>query len=412
MSSVETEPEPLIVEAASPRVVSLDIFRGITMAVMIFVNALSGVQGMPWWTEHAHAQEDVMTYVDMVFPFFLFIVGMSMPLSIRQRLKKNASMPALWLHIIHRALGLFVLGLILANAEKADAVRMGINANLWALIGIVGMGMYLNVYPKSARFPAYAKVLKIAGLMATVVMFAIFRRVTPHGQVAWINPSYPEILGLIAYSYVAAAILYVPTRRIKWAPYVWFLVLLAFNCVCCAKLLRWPDRVPYWIWPFDNGAMVCLIMAGVVASSIFLGTESGTRPAAGRAIRTAVVLGVIALIAGKILTPLGISKIRATPTWCLWSIGGSMLLFALLYWVCDVKRHTGWAFLFRSAGANTLLTYLLPDLWYFLLGCLGITYLDVHWGAGGLGVLKTLLFTVLILGISAAFTKAKVRLQL
>ena len=380
------------------------------MAVMIFVNALSAIQGMPWWTEHAHAQEDVMTYVDMVFPFFLFIVGMSMPLSIRQRLKKNPSIPALWLHVLHRALGLFVLGLILANAEKADAGRMGMNANLWALIGILSMGLYLNVYPHSLRFPNYAKVLKALGLAGAVATFAIFRRVTPHGQTAWIDESYPEILGLIAYSYVAAAILYVPTRRLKWSPYAWFVVLLAFNCACCAKILLWPDRLPYWIWPFGNGAMVCLIMAGVSASAIFLGTDK--RPAPGSAIRLGVILGVVALIGGELLTSLGISKIRATPTWCLWSIGGSLLLFSLLFWICDVKRLTGWALLFRSAGSNTLLTYLLPDVWYFLLGWLGVTYLDVHMNANLPGVLKTLLFTVFILALSSAFTRAKLRLQL
>ena len=75
----------------APRVVSIDIFRGLTMAVMIFVNQLSGVPGLPWWTYHAHAQQELMTYVDMVFPFFLFSVGMSMPLSVAQRLKRNPS---------------------------------------------------------------------------------------------------------------------------------------------------------------------------------------------------------------------------------------------------------------------------------------------------------------------------------
>ena len=70
---------------AAPRVVSIDVFRGLTMAVMIFVNELSSAHGMPWWTEHAPGNVDVMTYVDMVYPFFLFIVGMSLPLSVEIR---------------------------------------------------------------------------------------------------------------------------------------------------------------------------------------------------------------------------------------------------------------------------------------------------------------------------------------
>jgi heparan-alpha-glucosaminide N-acetyltransferase len=117
------------VRMSAPRVVSIDIFRGLTMAVMIFVNELDSVRGLPWWTHHAPGNVDVMTYVDMVFPFFLFIVGMSLPLSIAQRLKRDSSVIALWGHVFVRVLGLIVLGLILANAEKADAVRMGISGS-------------------------------------------------------------------------------------------------------------------------------------------------------------------------------------------------------------------------------------------------------------------------------------------
>src|SRR5277367_4132394 len=110
--------------APAVRVVSIDIFRGLTLLVMIFVNDLSSVRGLPWWTYHAHAQQDAMTYVDMVFPFFLFIVGMSMSLAIERRLERDPSQLALWRHIGLRSLGLLTLGLILANGEKGDPKRM------------------------------------------------------------------------------------------------------------------------------------------------------------------------------------------------------------------------------------------------------------------------------------------------
>jgi predicted acyltransferase len=80
-----------------------------------------------------------------------------------------------------------------------------------------------------------------------------------------------------------------------------------------------------------------------------------------RVIGFAAFFGLL-LTAGRVLTPLGISKIRATPTWSLYSIGAAVLVFALLFWICDVKRRTGWAFFIRPAGENTLTTYLLPDL--------------------------------------------------
>jgi predicted acyltransferase len=393
-----------------PRVVSIDIFRGLTMAAMIFVNALSDVPGLPWWTYHAHANEDVMTYVDMVFPFFLFIVGMSLPLSVAQRLKRDPSVPALWLHVLARVASLVGLGLILANAEKADPSRMGISGSLWALLGLLSAALYLNVYLPSKRYPAYAKILRGIGLVGVIILYAIFRRTAHNGSVAWIDPSYPEILGLIGFSYLAVAFLYIPTRRWKWASAVWFAVMLALNIVSTAKLITGPNRWPIYFWPFNNGAMVCIVMAGAVTSQIFLGTD--TRPVPKRAMSIAACFGVLALVAGWMCTPLGISKIRATPTWSLYSIGSAVLLFTLLYWICDVKRHTSWAFLVRAAGANTLLTYLLPDLWYFLFATLGVTYLDTHFSFGWPAVVKTVIFTVFMLAIASALTKAKVRLQL
>jgi len=397
------------VAVSVPRVVSIDIFRGLTMAVMIFVNQLSSVRGLPWWTYHAHAQEDVMAYVDMVFPFFLFIVGLSLPLSVAQRLKRNASMTALWSHVLLRVLGLLVLGLILANAEKCDPSRMPIGGSVWALLALLCAGLYLNVYPKSERFPAYSRVLRFVGLFGVIALLAIFRRATPGGHSAWIDFSYPEILGLIALSYLAVAILYIPTRRWVWMPAVWFVLLVSHCVLSTAKILAFPDRLPLYVWPFGNGAMPCIIMAGVIISLIFSGIGSLHNPR--RSIACAVCFGLLMLAAGKVLAPLGISKIRATPTWCLYSIGAAVLTFVLLYWVCDVGARTGWALFARPAGENTLTTYLLPDLWYFLSLSFGITFLDTHFVVGWPAVVKTFAFTFVILGSAWVLTKSKVRLQ-
>lgn len=400
---------------SAPRVVSIDIFRGMTMAVMIFVNALAdNVRGLPWWTYHAHANWDAMTYVDMVFPFFLFIVGMSIPLSVEQRLKRTGSVAGLWLHVVLRSLSLLVLGLILANAEKTDSSLMGLDGNVWALLALVGAALYLNVYPKSERFRIYQRVLKIAGLVAVIAMFVIFRRTTHDGRPAWIDFSYPEILGLIAFAYFAAAILYIPTRRWRWAAPGWLALLVLFNAGCAAKVFGLPLHVPIYFWPFDNGAHASIVMAGVVTSQIFLGARPGAveRPSAKNATISAAVFALIVFAAGWIAAPLGISKIRATPTWSLWSVGAAVLVFTLLYWICDRYRQTSWAFLLRPAGANTLLTYLLPDLCGSLFGLLGFTWLDTHFNFGWMGVAKTVGFTVAILAIAWVLTRAKLRLQL
>lgn len=117
---------------AFDRILSIDIFRGSTMLLMIFVNDLSSVRGLPRWTYHAHTNEDFMTYVDMVFPAFLFILGMALPLAIERRLRKDPSLAHLIGHIVLRTVALLVFGLILANTDQGNSASMhGLNTYMW-----------------------------------------------------------------------------------------------------------------------------------------------------------------------------------------------------------------------------------------------------------------------------------------
>ncbi len=393
-------------QTTSTRVVSIDIFRGITMAVMIFVNDLASVRGLSKWTYHMPANVNAMTYVDMVYPAFLFIVGMSLPLAVRQRLKRSPSVAKLWLHVILRSVALLALGLILANVDYCDQARMHVSPEVWALLGLAGGILLWNVYTGLSR--RVVLILRLAGAALLVFVFAIFRRAVPGGE-AWIQFSYPEILGLIGLTYFAVCLLYIPTRRWRLAPLAWLIVLVAYNCVCSAHWI-YVDRIPLYIWPFGNGCMASLIMAGVVTSLIFL--DDGRISEPPRKLQLGLLMGILAFIAGWFLRPLGISKIRATPTWALWTVAACCVLFTALYWLCDMKKRTGWAWLVRPAGSNTLLTYLLPDIYYFLVGLTGTAYLQEHWNQGWPGVFRAIAFTVAILLVAHAATRARLRMQL
>jgi len=169
-------------------------------------------------------------------------------------------------------------------------------------------------------------------------------------------------------------------------------------------------HMPWYQFPLQNGSMPCIAFAGITLTTIFF-LEPRFDTFRKKAIPS-IIFAVLSLVAARLLYPFGISKIRATPTWCLYTIGATVLLFMLLYFICDVKHYTKWAFWVRSAGSNTLLTYLLPDFWYYILGITSLTYLHTHFNWGVWGVARALVFTALMLSISALLTKMKLRLQL
>ncbi len=187
------------------RVASIDVFRGLTMLVMIFVNDVAGVRNLPWWTYHMPGNVSGMTYVDVVFPAFLFALGLSLPPAVSNRLAKENSMGKLWVHIVLRSLSLAVLGLGLANVEKGNASLMGMSSNRWGLLFLLAAILVWYVYP--SRRSSWLRVLGVIGL---VTLFAIFRRSASNGQARWLDVSYWEILGLIGWTYLAVCLLLHP----------------------------------------------------------------------------------------------------------------------------------------------------------------------------------------------------------
>ena len=217
------------------RIASLDILRGLNIALMIFVNELGEVKGLPWWTYHAPGKVDVMTYVDMVFPGFLFILGMAIPLALEARIKKGDNIPALLGHIALRSAALLVLGIILANGSHGNPDLMhGIGRFSWGLTALLSACLIWFVYPRTEdkfRCNLY-RGLRLIGFVVLAVLAAIYRHNNRDGSVGWFSYGYPEILGLIGYTYFAVSLLYLATRRWLWAPAVWFVAFTAFNIAC------------------------------------------------------------------------------------------------------------------------------------------------------------------------------------
>src|ERR1700743_2230331 len=99
---------------STERVVSIDAARGLVMFTMIFVNALAGCshENVPAWMRHFHGRSG-MTFVDQVFPGFLFIVGMSIPFALGSRLRKGEPIWRIVLHVVVRPISLLAIGIMM-----------------------------------------------------------------------------------------------------------------------------------------------------------------------------------------------------------------------------------------------------------------------------------------------------------
>src|SRR5580692_7741518 len=101
-----TVPSP----SSALRLMSLDLFRGATIAGMILVNN-AGDEANSYWPLK-HAQWNGWTPTDLVFPTFLFVAGISLVFSSDSRLAKGMSKMSLFMHAVRRSIILFLLGLV------------------------------------------------------------------------------------------------------------------------------------------------------------------------------------------------------------------------------------------------------------------------------------------------------------
>jgi predicted acyltransferase len=154
-----------------------------------------------------------------------------------------------------------------------------------------------------------------------------------------------------------------------------------------------------------------IAVAGVVLGMLFL-PESPARSANSR-IRWILVFG-LGLLAGGFLLQLlhGISKVQATPAWCLYSAGICCFTFAFLYWLVDVKCICRWSFFLRPAGADPLLAYILPSIVHAGLGVLGVQYLNTHFNDGMQGIIRSIVFAMAMVAITDILYRLRIRLRL
>lgn len=191
------------------RVLAIDAFRGLTILAMIFVNELKGVEGMPSWLYHTPDDANGMTLPDLVFPAFLFIVGMSIPFATAQRLAAGDTLWQLSRHVLTRTLGLLILGVFMVNAEEGyNEQAMPLSISLWSLLFYVSALVVWGVYEFQNKVLATA--LRVAGISGLVALALLFRG--GEDGTLRLSPQWWGILGLIGWSYLFASAMYLLGR--------------------------------------------------------------------------------------------------------------------------------------------------------------------------------------------------------
>ena len=384
------------------RIASIDVFRALTMVCMIFVNDFGSLMNVPHWLEHAHNGEDFLGFSDIVFPAFLFAVGLSIPFAIENRMTKSNSYLKTVFHILLRSFSLLVMGLFTVNCGAGVSAAIGLSQPVFSILMVTGFFLVWNIYPKSDGWKKYLFIaLQLAGIALLVYLAIIFR--DKSGGI--MQKSWWGILGLIGWTYFLCALIYLVVRK---RLHVMLLVLLAFILLNMAGSNQWLGIFDNYI--ISNGAFHSFTISGIIVSLL-----CNRYVSAGHVKRLLAILigvGITMLLTGFVARNWWIiSKLGATPTWVFLCTGISVLLYVFLYWLTDMKGKERWFGIIKPAGTATLTCYLIPYLAYSLIQMFSIKFPDVI-RMYPVGLLKSLAFALILIGIAALLGKLHVKLKI
>lgn len=351
-------PEIVLSPASSPvptRLVSLDAFRGFTIAAMLLVNNPGDWSHL--YRQLGHAEWHGWTFTDWVFPFFLFICGVSMTLS-------------------------------LSRKSTAEEAKVGLMLSLWKRAAIIfAIGLALNFIPnfnfETLRIPGVLQRIALCTFFAApIVIFFSWRE-----QWVWIA----SLLGLYT-----VLMLFVPVPDLQGRVGVGVLEPgRDFAAYVDRLFLEGHMWAKSKVW--DPEGIITTIPA---LCSLLLGTQLGYGLQSGyaKADKTVWMLlaGLLALLIGQILdvSVMPINKNLWTLSYCIFMTGWALIVFAAFYWLIDANgdatlRKNAARLLspFTIFGMNALFIFALSGLIAKIIGAITFTQND-----GAVVTLKAVLY--------------------
>ncbi|HEX8000504.1 MAG TPA: heparan-alpha-glucosaminide N-acetyltransferase domain-containing protein [Pyrinomonadaceae bacterium] len=340
---MNAELEEPVETAKTGRLISLDAFRGLTIAGMVLVNN-PGTWSQIYWPL-AHAEWHGWTPTDLIFPFFLFIVGISITLSFARRVENGDNQRALLLGIIRRTVILFALGLVLAGFPYFDFNTIRIPGVLQriSVCYLISSLIFLNTRWRTQAIIAIALLLLYWLLMMLVpVPFYGAGDLSKEGSLA---------------SYV---------DRLLLGPHIWK-----------------QGKV------YDPEGLLSTIPA---ISTTLCGVLAGHWLRTGRSQLEKVgglfFAGVCAVVVGwlwGLWFPL--NKSLWTSSYVVFTAGMALLLLGFCYWLIEIKNYRRWAWPFVVFGVNAITLFVGSGLMAKLMGLWKIPRLN-----GSQGNLQTFIY--------------------
>ena len=389
------------------RLASIDILRAVTMVLMIWVNDFWTLTNVPKWLKHASASEDYLGFSDIIFPLFLFIVGLSIPLAIRNRIDKGQTKYSITKHIIIRSISLLLIGFFMMNNETVHGESIFIGTNYWQLLMALAIILIWTDWKKSPIKEKWHQSLQIFGILILIFLASIYKG-GENGSI-WKTTQWWGILGLIGWAYLLNALVFVYSNgSLLIVSLLWLLLVLLTMLNHSEMSIAFTGILNYFS-TILTGNIPAFTTAGIVATLVF---EKTKKINIKWGYSSLIFLGILSLIFGLATRSIwGISKIQGSPSWLGICTGIGFLLFALLYYIADEKKYINWAKIIAPAGTATLTCYMIPYFIYPLRDITGIIFPEFL-SNNEVGLFISFAFAFLVIFFTGWLEKQKFKLNL
>lgn len=458
----------------SGRIASIDILRGIAIVGMVLCANIGFDSGLPAWMFHAQTpppsyafNPDVpgITWVDLVFPFFLFSMGAAFPFAMRKRLEKGMSRWAVTGSLVKRWIILTLFALVLGNAYGIwETSKPGWQVNVFLITVWAGMFLSLVRIQTPAGTEGWKKHLgtavNLCGVMMLIALAAVFSK--------WFGIPLDKgrcdiIIMILAVTAIAGGLVWMFTKdsiRLRWLVFMLIAALKAADSYAPEVLSFVPscDRVS-WFFTWDwlqyllivipgsiagdmilkhsrSGEQICIDSKGIIAGSLALAaalvqlwglfTRNVTADfIISAALATAFILltwkdrnvftniariGFVLLLAGIIFDPIdgGITKDFCNLSYVFTTAGMGALATSFLL-MLELRQGMKGKFI-AGVGQNPMLAYTVTNFLIGpilnLTGILPLLY-SLSEGSPFWGMVQGVVITLLMMCVTFAFTRLR-----